>query len=67
MPLYDFKCKADRCGQVFESLSRPWEPVKCPACGFYPCEKLLSAPGDYQIKGDNSSSTRPKRAGTMKK
>jgi putative FmdB family regulatory protein len=62
-PLYDYRCPNDACDKRFESLTQPWEPVRCPECFSYPCERQISAPSNYQIKGDNSASTRPKGKG----
>ena len=59
MPLYDFFCP--ECGKLFESLSKPYDPVKCPECFSWPCERQISAPGNYTINGDNSASTRPQK------
>ena len=69
MPIYEYKCKSDRCGIKFESISKPWESkgVKCPKCKVSDCIKVISAPGGYNIKGNNSASVRPKSAGSFKK
>ncbi len=58
-PLYDFACPNESCGKLFESLSKPFDPVHCPECSSYPCSRQISAPGNYTISGDNSASTRP--------
>jgi putative FmdB family regulatory protein len=49
MPLYEYRCVA--CGRQFEQLqSSARTPAPgCPACG-KETEKLLSAPGGFQIK-----------------
>lgn len=59
MPIYAFHCRA--CDKPFESLMRPTDPVVCPGCGAKEqADKLITAPATYEIKGDNSASTRPK-------
>ena len=44
MILRDFRCPSSQCGKTFESLTDPWDPVRCPECCTHPCEKLFSAP-----------------------
>lgn len=41
MPLYDFECC--ECGKKFESISKPWDPVICPHCGYQKTRRLPSA------------------------
>jgi len=68
MPIYDYLCPTCPEGEnKFESLSRPHEPVKCPACGAFPCERLLTAHAGYSINGNNSASQRPSQAGSFKR
>ena len=58
MPIYEFECK--KCGNSFELLTEfGKESVPCPDCNGL-AFKILSALGGYKIKGDNSSSTKPK-------
>jgi hypothetical protein len=67
---FDFLCPDARCEnskQVFESLTDPWEPVRCPKCQSFPCEKQISAHAGYSIKGNNSASQRPRGAGSFKR
>ncbi len=45
MPVYDYKCLA--CGHVFELLahiSGDNDKYKCPVCGSYQLDRMLSAP-----------------------
>jgi putative FmdB family regulatory protein len=58
MPIYRFEC--NECKQEFESISKPFEPGQCPKCLTVNCTKLISSHSNYEIKGDNSASTRPK-------
>lgn len=62
MPLYDYRCRS--CEVNFESVSKPYEPVRCPECGTLGAERMVTSFGGYEIKGDNSSSVRPKGAGS---
>jgi putative FmdB family regulatory protein len=66
MPLYDFYCK--QCEKEFESLSKPYDPVKCPACGTYPCERTaVTTFAGYSAIPNNSASQRPSGAGSFKR
>jgi len=45
MPVYEYKCLA--CGHVFELLvhsSRAGDEFKCPGCGSYQLDRILSTP-----------------------
>ena len=45
MPVYEYKCQA--CGNMFELLihsSGGSEKLKCPNCGSYKLDRMLSAP-----------------------
>ena len=74
MPIYEFKCKNNKCEKVFESLIKPWDDrystykgVICPHCKYLGCERIISAHGGYTIKGNNSASQKPKSSGSFKK
>ncbi len=41
MPLFDFKCR--KCNHEFEILLSGSEKAKCPACGDFDLEKLMSS------------------------
>jgi len=66
MPLYDFVCNDDECGNVFEALQKSDEIIACPKCNCT-AEKLISAPGGYNISGNNSGSTRPRYASSFRR
>jgi len=59
MPLYDYDCP--KCEKVFESISKPYDPVHCPDCGFRPCDRRISAHKSAWVKGDNGASVTPKK------
>jgi putative FmdB family regulatory protein len=59
MPIFDFECP--NCEKTFESITSPYEPVKCPMCGGFPCKKLISAHKSAWVKGDNGASVTPKK------
>jgi putative FmdB family regulatory protein len=63
MPIYEFYCK--RCQGNFESLMKPYDPVRCPECGGVECEKQITAHSSYSIQGDNSASVTPKSRATV--
>lgn len=42
MPVYEYKCKAKKCGQVFTELARFEDEVQCPVCGRANAEKQMS-------------------------
>jgi putative FmdB family regulatory protein len=66
MPLKDVLCRD--CGHIWEELLKSWEDSPdCPHCESKKTEKLISAPGGYSIKGNNSASVRPAGAGSFKK
>jgi putative FmdB family regulatory protein len=68
MPIYDFECMDEGCGKAFESLMKPYEPVKCPHCDQYGfAKRVVSGFGGYKIRGDNSASTSPKGVGAVRK
>jgi putative FmdB family regulatory protein len=60
-PIYTFEC--GHCGAIFDSLSKPYEPVACRECHAQGAERVITGFGGYVIKGDNSASQRPKGAG----
>lgn len=66
MPLRDFECNV--CGFKFESYTAAinGEPKPCEECGSTNTKRLISFPGSYTIKGNNSASTKP-RGGAFKK
>lgn len=66
MPLRDFLCNDDECGHVFEAIQKEDEIIPCPKCNCT-TERLLSAPGGYQISGNNSGSTRPRYASSFRR
>lgn len=55
MPLYQYVC--EKCEVVVELLRsiKDTDTPGCPSCGGK-TEKLISSPGLYEIKGDNSAS-----------
>jgi putative FmdB family regulatory protein len=66
-PIYEYLCGS--CGHQFEDFVSVGEyslKMGCPHCQ-HQADKLPSAHGGYKIKGDNSSSQRPKSAGSFKK
>lgn len=64
MPLRDLKC--NNCElEVMDVLLKRMEDIeheKCPECGGR-MRGLVSFPSNYEIKGNNGASTRPKRMG----
>ncbi len=66
MPLYEYLCR--ECGHQFEAIVySPDEEVCCPHCERSKVERLVSTYGGYQMRGNNSASTRPKNAGSWRK
>lgn len=66
MPIKDYLCRD--CGHIQEEINlHPEENVQCHHCDSGKMESLPSAHGGYHIKGDNSSSVRPKGAGSRSK
>lgn len=62
MPLYDFKCLS--CGKTYEAIVKDGENPRCPDCDAKSGQrKQVSYAGGYKIKGNNSASVTPKRAG----
>jgi putative FmdB family regulatory protein len=51
MPTYDYKCRAcDHRFEAFQSITE--DPIeKCPRCGNYSVERLISAGGGLIFKG----------------
>lgn len=68
MPLRDLKC--NDCGiEQMDVLLKSMEDIekeKCPECGGK-VRGMFSFPANYDIKGNNSGSTRPKRMGGSSK
>jgi putative FmdB family regulatory protein len=42
VPIYEFKCPL--CGIQFESISKPWDPVRCTRCGCIELEQIFGVP-----------------------
>ena len=66
MPLYDYKCTD--CDKVVSFILKHGEnpnPFFCTVAADAdegcPMVKMISAPGSYSIKGDNSASVTPKK------
>ncbi len=58
MPIYEYTCKS--CGQVSEVLVHSFNSIekpKCPNCGSYDLDRLLSVPSLLTGKGKPSGST----------
>ena len=64
MPIYEWHCPY--CSKDFETISKPMAPAECPECRTKDCIRLISSHSNYEIKGDNSASTRPKGGGSPK-
>lgn len=63
MPIREFECL--ECLSTFDTLVRnqaDMEETRCPKCNSSQLESVLTVPGNYTIKGDNSASTRPKKS-----
>lgn len=61
MPLYDFKCNS--CNNKFTVLQKIIDPKPaCPTCGGI-VEKLVSAPGSFEFKGNGFYETDYKKKG----
>lgn len=65
MPLYEYQCR--QCGHLNEFLIRrpdDEQGIECerPECQSADLRRVLSAHGGYQINGDNSASTRPRKS-----
>jgi putative FmdB family regulatory protein len=61
-PLRDIECQD--CKHKFEVLLSQKDDIqelKCESCGSIQLQFCFSYPGDYQIKGNNSASTRPRK------
>lgn len=60
MPIYQYKC--EECERHFEELRsiKDDSPIRC-KCGSENVYKVPSAHGGYEIKGNNSASTKPRR------
>lgn len=69
MPLYDYKCKSEKCGRITQSVMATWDNklILCPVCGRAEAERQFPAPGGYSIKGDNSASQKPKHSGSFRR
>lgn len=65
MPYYSFTCK--KCEHVYTELCKMGESAPCPECKSEDVKKNITAAGGYFMKGDNSASVRPKRAGSWKR
>jgi hypothetical protein len=67
-PIAEYKCINPRCMRHFEEIVKAPIPEKsvCPEC-HQDAHKTLSTFGGYAIKGNNSASVRPKRAGSFKR
>lgn len=60
MPLYNYKCVADDCGNVWEELVLPrakrgedqnLDPIVCPVCGTPHARRLFSGGSTFILKG----------------
>lgn len=51
MPLYDFQCQCEGCGETFEALVKPNEQPPCPACGSTLVQKLVSRGVSFELRG----------------
>ena len=59
MPIYSYLCRI--CKKVFDEIMRTGDPLPpCPECKSIDVEKQMTSFGDYQIKGNNSGSTKRK-------
>jgi putative FmdB family regulatory protein len=70
MPIFEVQCGDALCAHVFEVIAKSKEALasdSCPQCGYEKLEHLLTSPGGYHIKGNNTASQRPKGAGSWKK
>lgn len=67
MPIQAYACMD--CEKHWDELVRnpAEEPQKCPSCGGENFQRSLTTPGGYNIRGNNSGSTRPKGAGSFRK
>ena len=66
MPLRDIHCSD--CGETTENcLVKMDEKPVCPVCLSERAAYLVAMHGGYHIKGNNSASARPNRAGSFKK
>jgi putative FmdB family regulatory protein len=62
MPIKEFEC--EDCQTVYEALIRNTQDLKevsCPKCSSIKAQVRLTFPSNYEIKGNNSASVRPKR------
>ncbi len=67
MPLHEYHCAG--CGNHFDELIRmpEDEPSFCKYCASADIHRSLSAHGGYKINGNNSASSKPKRAASFKR
>jgi putative FmdB family regulatory protein len=68
MPIFELECQD--CKHKFESLMKDKDEIEhaeCPKCESMDLQFCFSLFGGYSIKGDNSASVRPKRAGSFKR
>lgn len=62
MPLYELQCI--KCGEVNEYLLKDKTEAAdevCKTCQGHQLTFLITAPGNYTIKGNNGASVRPKK------
>lgn len=59
-PIYAFQC--NECGQEFESLMKPTDPVRCSKCGMNNATKLVSVTAPHVWRG-SSEGAMPKKPG----
>ena len=65
-PLYEYYCK--KCDTVLELYHKVSHLEKrCPKCEELGLQKLITPFGGYNIKGNNSGSTKPKGSGSFRK
>jgi putative FmdB family regulatory protein len=64
MPILSFECLD--CHKQYDSLVRNEDDkqhLECPSCHSENWQQCLTYPSNYEIKGNNSASVRPKRMG----
>lgn len=61
-PIFEYECSM--CGNRAEILRLSGSEAPEAVCCKQPMERAISSPSNYQIKGDNSASTRPKGKGS---
>ena len=63
-PLRDVECLDCKYrSEVLLTHKDSIQDLKCEGCGSTQVQFCFSYPGDYQIRGNNSASTRPRKGG----